>query len=368
MKKLDLYIIRYFLAALGLTFFSLVGLYVVIHFFTNLSDFIELTQVNIAVFMPQYYFYRLPLILYQITPIILLIATVMTIAKLTRTSELIPIVASGINIYRMMQPILIVAVIFSIAMFIVDEYTVSSLNRLISRTEKILKAEGSELFISRQTKHYNLVMQKYDYVKNIMQNFWVTEYDDEEVLKSKIFARAAQWKNTSVTGDFPSDNSLRVGWHLSDGIVYNYDRRGLRSGPAKLFGAKGYFLHPELTPEIMEKSAEASNESLNELTNLIKQYPQQATFQIKYYNKFSFPLTNFVLIFIGVPLMLTLPTRRNFFRGIGICIAVSLGFFLVKFSLEALCKKDIILPVLASWLPTVAFAIVAVYLWRKMRM
>jgi lipopolysaccharide export LptBFGC system permease protein LptF len=210
-------------------------------------------------------------------------------------------------------------------------------------------------------------MQKYDYVKNIMQNVWATEYDGA-LLKTKIFAQTAQWKDASSTADLTASGGFQTGWYLSDGIVYNYDPGGLRNGPARLFGAKGYFLHPQLTPEIMEKSAESANESLNELSSLIQQYPQQAAFRVKYYNKFSFPLANFVLVFIGVPLILSSPTRRNFFRGIGICIAVSLGFFLMKFSLEALSKKDIMPSFLASWLPLAVFAVVAVYLWRKLRM
>ncbi|MFH1227098.1 MAG: LptF/LptG family permease [Planctomycetota bacterium] len=370
-KKLDYYVLRYFLAALGLSFFALSGLYIVIHFFTNLSDFMELTQVNLAVFMGQYYLCRLPLILYQITPIIILIASVMTIAKLIKTNEFIPIITSGSNILRLIRPILVVAIIISVGMFIIDEYTVSLLNKVINRTDKILKAEGSELFITRQAAHYTLVIQKYDYIRNEMNNVWVTEYDDEGRLQAKIFARTVQWRESLPDREdsLPEEkNQSGEGWHLSDGAVYRYDNKGLRIGSPQIFGARGYFLSPELSSGMMEKSEDTTNESISDLQSLIKQYPKLTTYKLKYYNKFSFPLSNFVLIFIGIPFILLAPDRRNFFRSVGICIAISLGFFMVKFLLEALSKKDIIPVFLASWLPVAIFSLGAVYFWRKIRM
>lgn len=372
MKKLDWYILRYFLAALVMAFFAMSGLYMVIHFFTNLGDFMELTQVNLAVFMGQYYLCRLPLILYQITPIIILIAAVMTIAKLLRTSELIPIITSGISVYRLLVPILIVAGIFSVLMFIMDEYTIAALNKAINRTDKILKAEGTELFVPRQTKHYTIVIQKYDYIKNAMHNIWVTEYNNDGLLMAQISAKTAQWREqgqpAGETDSAVDEPRQGRGWYLSDGVAYTYDEKGRRAGAGRIFGARGYFLPPELTPEFMEKTEAASYESLSELDNLIKQFPHQTVFKIKYYTKFSFPLATFALIFTGIPFILLSPGRRNFFRGIGICIAVSLGFFLLKFLLEALSKKNIIPPFLASWLPIIIFGVIAVYLARKMRM
>ncbi|MFA5795024.1 MAG: LptF/LptG family permease [Candidatus Brocadiia bacterium] len=370
-KKLDFYVLRYFLAALGLSFFAMSGLYVVIHFFTNLSDFMELTQVNLPFFMGQYYLCRLPLIMYQITPIIILIASVMTIAKLIKTNEFIPIITSGLNILRMIRPILVVALIIAVGMFVIDEYTVSLLNKVINRTEKILKAEGSELFITRQAKHYAMVIQKYDYIRNEMNNVWVTEYDDEGQLQAKVFAHTVQWREASSIEDehaAEEKNRTAEGWYFSDGAVYRYDSKGLRIGSPRIFGARGYFLAPELSSEVMEKSDGTASESMSDLENLIKQYPRQAAYKLKYYNKFSFPLTNFVLIFVGIPFILFSPSRRNFFRGIGICIAIGLGFFMLKFSLESLSKKDIIPVLLASWLPVAVFSMAALYFWRKIRM
>lgn len=373
MKKLDIYILKLFLSALGVAALVLIGLYVVIHLFSNLADFMEVTQQNFFVFVVQYYFYRFPLVLQKLLPIITLIAAVMTITRLARNNELTPIFAGGISIYRALLPVVVVAGILSAGMFAMDETLVSPLSKNISRTDKILKSEGSERFVSRQTLHYNIAMKKYNYISRIMMDVWITEYNDEKRLKSKITARQAAWTNPSDSEfDLSSGRTWqgnKTGWLLSDGIIYNYDESvaplAMRKGPPQPFGAKGYFLKPELMPEDMEKTADAQ-ETLSAIQELLKQYPQRPDLKIKYHNKFAFPLTNVVLIFLGVPLIL-MGESKKFSVGIGICLAVGLGFFVFKFLLENLGDKGALPPLVAAWAPIIISIGAIIYLMKKIR-
>ncbi|MBI4712313.1 MAG: LptF/LptG family permease [Planctomycetes bacterium] len=370
MKKLDLYILKLFLSALGVAALVLIGLYVVIHLFSNLADFMEVTQQNFFVFVVQYYFYRFPLVLQKLLPIITLIAAVMTITRLARNNELTPIFAGGISIYRALLPVVVVAGILSAGMFAMDETLVSPLSKNISRTDKILKSEGSERFVSRQTPHYNIAMKKYNYISRIMMDVWITEYNDEKRLNSKITARQAAWtEQGDKSGVATAESRPNRGWLLSDGIIYNYDVSAypmiLRKGPPQPFGAKGYFLKPELMPEDMEKTADAQ-ETLSAIQELLKQYPQRPDLKIKYHNKFAFPLTNVVLIFLGVPLIL-MGESKKFSVGIGICLAVGLGFFVFKFLLENLGDKGVLPPLVAAWAPIIISIGAIIYLMKKIR-
>src|ERR1700723_1771213 len=70
-----------------------------------------------------------PSMLYQITPLSVLIAVLVTFGVLNRTSELTAMKATGISLYRLVVPVLVISVILACGLFAFDQYYLPQANR-----------------------------------------------------------------------------------------------------------------------------------------------------------------------------------------------------------------------------------------------
>ena len=366
-RKLDYYVLKSFLFALTISVLALLGLYIVIHFFTNISDFIEITQQEIFIFIPKYYLIRLPIILYKFVPIMMLIAVMIAVSRLMKTRELIAMLSAGIGIHRIVLPIFIAVLVIIGIMYFISEEIMPYLGKYLTITEKILKSEGSERFLIRQASStptdagteqisvYQFTIKKYDYVKQQMHSIWVNQYHRDGNLMGQIIAERAEWKEKK---------SLN-GWMLYNGIAYSYDNNGLRKSAPEVFRDNGFLLSCDLTPRSIEKVEETSAYMNSvQLSNLIALQPNNRALQVQYYSKLTDPLIVLILIFLGLPFALARKTQ-NFFTGVGICLVASLGFFMIKFLFEGFGNKGIMPPLLAVSLPLIIFAIIGIILSKR---
>jgi lipopolysaccharide export LptBFGC system permease protein LptF len=67
--------------------------------------------------------------LYQITPLAVLIAVLVTFGVLNRNSELIAMKATGISLYRLVIPIVSISAILAVSLFLFDEFYLPQANR-----------------------------------------------------------------------------------------------------------------------------------------------------------------------------------------------------------------------------------------------
>ena len=97
------------------TFFELIG--------DILRNHIPLTIVG------DYLVNLTPDMLYQIAPLAVLIATLVTFGVLNRNSEIIAMKATGISLYRLVIPIVAISAILAISLFLFDQYYLPQANR-----------------------------------------------------------------------------------------------------------------------------------------------------------------------------------------------------------------------------------------------
>ena len=362
-RKLDIYILKSFLFALIISILSLTGLYIVIHFFTNIGDFIEVSQESLFTFIPYYYLIRLPLILIKLLPIIMLIAVMITIMRLMKTRELVAMLSSGIAIYRIVLPIFITILFVIVIMYYANEKIIPSLGKNITLTEKILKSEGSDRFLIRQVDEpacssgrYQFTIKKYNYPKQQMNDIWINQYNQENNLITQLVAERGVWSTRKTPG-----------WLLFNGLIYSYDTNGFRKSVPQSFQQDGFLLVSGLTPRSIEKLEESSSYlNLAQLNSLISAQPQNSSLKVQYYSKLTEPLTALILIFIGLPFAIVRKSQ-SLAKGIGICLVISLTFFIVKFLSEGMGNKGILPPFWSITLPLLIFAVFGIIISKRIR-
>ncbi len=88
-------------------------------FFELLGDIIRNRTPLVTV--GEYLVNLTPSMIYNITPLGVLVAVLVTFGVLTRTSELTAMKATGISLYRVMVPVVVVSAVLAVALFLFDE-------------------------------------------------------------------------------------------------------------------------------------------------------------------------------------------------------------------------------------------------------
>jgi hypothetical protein len=77
--------------------------------------------------------------LYQIAPLAVLIAVLVTFGVLNRNSEIIAMKATGISLYRLVVPIVSIAAILAVSLFLFDQFYLPQANRRQEALRNIIK-------------------------------------------------------------------------------------------------------------------------------------------------------------------------------------------------------------------------------------
>lgn len=347
MKKIDHYILRQFIFNFLVTALCLLGLFLVVDFFAKLKTFLQITQTGTLNFILRYYLYRLPLFLIELMPLIALGAAMLTLTKLMKTREFIPLLSSGVSFYRILKPIFLFVVILTPVIFMVNELVIPRLTKELSRTDKILKSEGGDRYVlAHDANNSSLVIEWYDYTKRIMRNITMITFDETGRFHSIISAQRGEWHEE--TGITPK------GWYLYNGTTISYEEkepgRWLRKEKLE-FPEEGYRLDSDLTPTDLEKSKKSlAYTSMIELAHRVKTHSHQPHLRMHLYNKFSFPLATMLLFLLGIPFILMGESHQRVIS-LGICLIVSLSFYVVRFFFENLGRQGIVPPFLAVLMP-----------------
>ena len=141
---LDLYVSRQYLSIFLLSFGALVGIFY-LSTLIDLADKLFGGVAPLGLLLPYFYF-ATPQFVYYIIPMAALVATLVTIGLLTKNSELIVMRACGISLYRSALPLLLFAILFSGALFELQEQVLPDSNREAARLNGIIRGYPMQTF------------------------------------------------------------------------------------------------------------------------------------------------------------------------------------------------------------------------------
>ena len=122
MKIIDRYITKNFLYGYFIALFVMLGMFLTIDLFMHLDEFAELmtdqpeldlTIVDVLKNIVRFYSIRCALWFRDMAGMIIVIAAVFSLARMTRNNELIAVMASGMSLKRILAPILLLSVVLT---------------------------------------------------------------------------------------------------------------------------------------------------------------------------------------------------------------------------------------------------------------
>ena len=386
MKTLDRYVIKGYVASYCVCAFALIGLYILVDAFAVTSKLIRhaTSAGGIAVTVPVYAFYKVPVFFYQISPYITLMGAMFAMVRLMRQNELIPIKAAGISVYRVLAPIFVISILFGAATGVAQEYVIPGLRQRIENLDKSVHDRYADYLDNIWKKDENgstFFIKAYRISERQAHKIDITRfYEGTTFAQDMIHAETAAWKRGP-------DGVER--WYLSGGTYHRYGRNNMTlPGWPREIGKDGlvvvrnqvdveddaddgilYFVSDLTYKEIEESQPEdyslMATSSLYDLTGRYReQAPPALTVAIQ--KRFSWPAAGVLLLMLGLPFALRWQTRTRFV-GVGICIAVCAAFFIVDMICEQLGAVGSLNAYASAWLPTVLFAAVGFFVLEGVR-
>jgi LPS export ABC transporter permease LptG/LPS export ABC transporter permease LptF len=359
---LDEYVMGSFLRNFALILTSLVVLFIIFTFFELMGDIIRYRTPLVTV--GDYLLNLIPFILNSVIPLCSLVAVLITFSTLNRTSELTAMKATGISLYRIVAPMLVVATLLSALLFIFDETYLPIANRRQEALLSVIKGKPAQTFLRPDRKWMSgqtsgngeptriFYYQFFDPDRNIFANLTVFEFQPGTFnLTRRIFASSARW-----------DDKLND-WVFEDGWQRTFQGESITS--YQPFTVSTF---PEIheQPSYFKKEDRQSQEmSYTELSSYIQDLKQSGfdtvRLRVQLNRKLAYPLMALVLAILAIPFSL-FSGKRGSIAGMATAIGVAISYWVIAGVFENLGNVNSLPAMLAAWSPDLLFAIAGTYL------
>jgi LPS export ABC transporter permease LptF/LPS export ABC transporter permease LptG len=359
---LDEYVMRDYATNFFLSLGAFALLSIVFTFFELIGDIVHNHTALVTV--GDYLLNLTPYIVSTVTPLCSLLAVLITFSSLNRSSELTAMKATGISLYRVVAPVVVLAAILSAALFAFNESYLPDANRRQDALLAEIKGKPAQTFllpgrqfISGQTGAAGspariFYYQAFDPDRNLFASLTVFEFDPLSfTLQRRIFAKTVRWDPT------PNQWVFDNGWQrtFANQTVASYQPFTLASFP-EIHEQPAYFIKEEKQSQEM---------TYGELSNYIADLSQSGfdtiRLRVQLDRKLADPAITLVMAILAVPFALFM-SKRGSLAGIATAIAVAISYWVVDGIFSSLGDINTLPPLLAAWTPDLLFAIAGSYL------
>lgn len=306
------------------------------------------------------FFYELPEIVNYTFPMSMLLAALMAFGKLSGSSEIVAMKASGVSYYRIVAPVMVVGFVISMFSVIWAEkvvpmckvkaenviyYEIKHNTRPQSASDVVIKTFGG----STQRITY---ARSFEEKNGVLTKVTITEYEDGRPVRMQV-APEGKWKNGN--------------WYLYNGKVFTLDQSG--KGVQSSADFKEQVIPLDVAPRVVtwqQKDAEQMTiAELREYVNILEKQGRPTAEQwSEIYMRISIPLASFFFAIIGAALG-TQKQRTSSSIGLGISVLVIFIYYAVMTLTTGLGKGGVLPPLLACSLPNILCLIIGSYLLKK---
>ncbi len=352
MTTFERHIVRRFVTGYVFLVGALIVFFILLHYLEYVDDFLDrgATMKDIfSVYYPSY----VPEIVRLTSPLALFLSCVYLTGRLAQEGQLVALQTSGVSLYRLLRPYLLVALVVTGAMIWFNGYVVPRTNQTVLEYDgKYLKdaprqLDGNE--IHRQNQPGSLVsVGYYDRRTSVAFRVSLQRFDGDQRLVERIDAPRMQWVD-----------SLRH-WRLPDAVVRTFadDGRERRREVATLDTALLVFPR-----DLARTERDVESMTIPVAADYIAALRRSGAGSmgrplVGYYTKFSYPFANLILVLIGLPLA-SVRRRGGQAVQIGLGLATAFAYLAVQKLTEPFGYSGELDPALTAWLPHAVFFVVA---------
>ncbi len=356
-RLIDLYVMRQYIHVVSLAFVALLGLFY-IGTLVDLSDKLFKSNVSVGT-MLDFLWYSTPQYIYYLIPVAILVAVLVTIGSLSKTSELTVLRACGVSLYRLAVPLLVFGVLWSGVLFVLEEYVLAAANKKKTAIENVIRDRPANT-VDITNRHWLVgtgdrvyYYGGYDPQRRTFAGLSVYEITRNPYRVSRhTFVERASASRSGWTGG--------PGWTQAFPVGGTARRDNFRTKSLKLDSAK-YF---------DTEQADAQAMTVGQLRRYVTQLKVSGLsvggYEVDLHRKIAFPLMTIVMTLIALPFGVT-TGRRGALYGIGLAIALAFAYQIAFTAFGFLGQAELLPAALAAWAPNLLFLAGALYLLLTVR-
>jgi LPS export ABC transporter permease LptG/LPS export ABC transporter permease LptF len=356
---LDDYVLRDFFLYLGLVLATFVLLLLVFTLFELLSDILR-NQISPWI-VGAYLLNVTPYFVYNIAPLSILLAVLITFGLMERSNEITAVKATGISIYRVVVPVLIACVILGGCLFFFDQLYLPYANQRQDALRNQIKGKPAQTYLNPDRKwifgqHSTIYYYRlFDADRDQFGNLTVFQFDPQKfTLTRRIFAERAHWE-----GELGR-------WVCEQGWERQFNGAAIEQ--FRTFDVSTFAALNE-PPTYFKKEVKQSSEmNYEELRRYIQELQQSGfdvvRLRVQLQKKFAYPLITVVMAILAIPFALS-AGKRGAIAGVATAVGIAVAYWTISGLFEAMGNISQLPPVLAAWSPDVIFALAGGYLILK---
>ncbi|WP_263354355.1 LptF/LptG family permease [Acidicapsa acidisoli] len=357
---LDEYVLKEFLKMFLMVLAGLVMILLVFTFFELIGDILR-NHTNLTT-VGDYLVNLTPSMIYQITPLSVLLAVLVTFNLFNRSSELIAMKATGISLYRLVIPVFVISALLAAGLFAFDQYYLPQANRKQEALRNIIKGKPAQTTLNPDQKwivgqqhpgepERIFYYQFFDPDQNAFANLTLFEFDPVTfALTKRIYAERVAWDEDQHAWVFDH------GWERTmEGTNVSF-----REFPSATFAEvreePGYFKKENLQSQEM---------NFGQLDRYISDLRQSGfdtmRLRVQLYHKLAYPLVTIVMAVLAIPFALSMG-RRGSLTGVAWGIGIALGYWVAAGLFDAMGSSNLLPAAIAAWSPDILFGLTGGYL------
>ncbi len=355
LKKLDVYIIKSFLATYAFVVALLISVLVVVDITEKLDDFMK-SGLSWNVIMVDYYFNFIPYLINLLSPITIFIATIVVTANMAARVEIIAILCSGVSFIRFLRPFIIGSSLIGILSFYMVGWLIPVANKArVDFENKYIKENfyfgGRNVHLKTSPDTY-VFMESYNNHSKVGYQFALEKITGND-LTLKLKAPRIEWKDSMKQ------------WYME-----TYVERKFVNGKEEYRSGKKRYISLDLKPDDFESTYLLYETfTLGELSDHVAKLTLRGSedvgvYTAEIYQRYTYPFSVVLLTLIGVVISAK-KSREG--PGLKIALGFALAFIYIIFVITSRSMANIgsVGPMFAAWLPNIIFGSIGFWLYKK---
>ncbi|MGC2698324.1 MAG: LptF/LptG family permease [Candidatus Angelobacter sp.] len=370
---LDDYVLRNFVGTLLLILSSLLVLFLIFTYFELLSDIVR-KKIPFLI-QAEYLINFLPSVLYQVTPLAVLLTVLVMFGLMQKSNEITAMKATGVSIFRAVVPILVISLTLAGGLFMLDQWYLPYSNKRVETLRNLIKGKPTQTYLRPDRKWiFGESKKKADGTQENRKIYYYEAFDPDRntfgsvsafeldphsfQMVKRIYASRARWAEHLQKWTF--ENGWQRTWSTPQpGDPHEDLRKFDVSTFAELNEPPGYF-----KKEVLQSSEMNYDELRHYIDDLQQGGFDVVRLRVQLQKKIAFPLITLVMAVIAVPFALS-GGRRGALSGVVVALIIGVGYFLTSGLFEAMGNVSQLPPLLAAWSPDLIFGMAGGYLILK---
>ena len=364
---------NYLLKEFSLPFIFSLAVLIFVMLIGNLVKLVELIITRGVNFFSvlKLFFFLIPYLLTYVIPIAVLTAALLSLSRLSSDNEILAIRASGIHIFKLILPLIIIGAITSLFLVILNDRIIPKAHYASRKTlidigiKNPTAALEAGTFINSFQNYvlfiYSIEKNKQTGERNILNNVRIYEPQGKDRPSRTIIARHGEFVS------LPDKKVIKL--KLTDGTSDEPDIN--KPGEFFKLNFKTYYITLAMAAGDEKKTIEKKPKdmTIEELKEQIREFKSQGIettpLVTQIHQKLALAFSAFVFILLGSP-MAIISHRREKTLNFGLAFLIVVFYYLLLIGFESLSLQGHLPPALGIWMPNIIFSILGLMLMIKL--